>query len=148
MSKSKQHHRVTQAPRRRSQSLSLKTLDNRSRFIDDLPSTIPHFFFRVSDPFAVIDRRILERIRRQVRDLPRIGVAEPERKGLVQLMVLRTCSKTCRASEWQSQSRTDLSLAPVSRFSGMTCRLFAESKPGRKLRGRRGGSFLVHRFGD
>jgi len=38
MSKSKQHNRVTQALRRRSQSLPLKTLDNRSRFIDDLPN--------------------------------------------------------------------------------------------------------------
>src|SRR5262249_57722355 len=43
----------------------------------------PTLFLRVFDPpFAVIDRRILERTLRQVADLPRIGVAEPERRGL------------------------------------------------------------------
>src|SRR5262249_36333641 len=43
---------------------------------------------RVSDPIAVIDRRILESNLRQVADLPRIGVAEPEPNIIVPALVV------------------------------------------------------------
>src|SRR5262245_61782794 len=50
-----------------------------------------HFFFGSPTPaLAVRDRRILENALRQVADLPRIGVAEPERKPLVHLLSLQS----------------------------------------------------------
>src|SRR5215510_2590243 len=76
-----------------------------ARQVSDLPSAVSLFLRGLRPFFAVIDRKVfLESALRQVRDLPRIGVAEPVRKRLVHLIARSNVPETCRASEWPSQS--------------------------------------------
>jgi hypothetical protein len=50
-----------------------------ARQVSDLPAEFPHLFM-VSDPSYGRRPKISKRTLRQVRDLPRIGVAEPGRQ--------------------------------------------------------------------